>query len=39
MIDDLRSYIQALDEQGELHRVGAEVDWNLEVCHISKVNE
>ncbi len=39
MIDDLRSYIHALDEQGELLRVKAKVDWNLEACHISKVNE
>jgi 4-hydroxy-3-polyprenylbenzoate decarboxylase len=39
MIDDLRSYIDALDKEGELHRVQAEVDWNLELCHISKVNE
>ncbi len=39
MINDLRDYIMALDEHGELHRVTAEVDWNLEACHVSKVNE
>ena len=39
MINDLRDYIKALDEHGELHRVTAEVDWNLEICHVSKVNE
>lgn len=39
MIDDLRSYIRALDEAGELHRVKTEVDWNYELCHVSKVNE
>ena len=39
MIDDLRSFIDALDKEGELHRVKAEVDWNLELCHVSKVNE
>jgi len=39
MIDDLRSYIAALEEAGELHRVKAEVDWNLELCHVSKINE
>lgn len=39
MINDLRDYIKALDEHGELHRVTTEVDWNLEVCHVSKVNE
>ena len=39
MIDDLRSYIKALDDEGELHRVKAEVDWKYELCHVSKVNE
>ncbi|TRZ55507.1 MAG: UbiD family decarboxylase, partial [Rhodocyclaceae bacterium] len=38
-IDDIRSYIAALDANGELHRVKAEVDWKFELCHISKVNE
>jgi len=39
MIDDLRSYIAACEEHGVLHRVKTEVDWNLELCHVSKVNE
>jgi len=39
MIDDLRSFISALEENGELHRIDAEVDWNFEACHVSKVNE
>lgn len=39
MIDDLRSYITACEKAGELHRIKAEVDWNLELCHVSKVNE
>ncbi|MCC7411766.1 MAG: phenylphosphate carboxylase subunit beta [Gammaproteobacteria bacterium] len=39
VIDDLRSYIAALERHGELHRVTTEVDWNLELCHVSKVNE
>jgi phenylphosphate carboxylase beta subunit len=38
-IDDLRSYIAALDERNLLHRVKAEVDWKYELCHVSKVNE
>ena len=38
-IDDLRSYIAALETRGQLHRVRAEVDWKYELCHISKVNE
>ena len=39
MIDDLRSYIEALDAAGELHRINTEVDWKYELCHVSKVNE
>jgi 4-hydroxy-3-polyprenylbenzoate decarboxylase len=39
MIDDLRSYIKALEDEGELHRVKTEVDWKYELCHVSKVNE
>ncbi len=39
LIDDLRSYIAALEANGELQRVKAEVDWKFELCHISKVNE
>ena len=39
MIDDLRSYIKALDAAGELHRITTEVDWKYELCHLSKVNE
>ena len=38
-IDDLRSYIAALEAHGQLHRVKAEVDWKYELCHVSKVNE
>ena len=38
-IDDLRSYIAALEAQGQLHRVKTEVDWKFELCHVSKVNE
>lgn len=39
MINCLQSYISALEEAGELHRVSAEVDSKFELCHISKVNE
>src|SRR5690606_11429754 len=39
LIDDLRSYIAALEANGQLHRVKAEVDWKYELCHVSKVNE
>ncbi|MEW6665041.1 MAG: phenylphosphate carboxylase subunit beta [Thermodesulfobacteriota bacterium] len=36
---DLRSFIRRLEEEGELHRVKAEVDWDLELSHIAKINE
>ena len=36
---DLRDYIQTCEAEGELKRVKAQVDWNLEVSHIAKVNE
>jgi len=38
-IDDIRSYIAALEANGVLKRVKAEVDWKYELCHVSKVNE
>jgi 4-hydroxy-3-polyprenylbenzoate decarboxylase len=38
-INDIRTYIAALEANGLLHRVKAEVDWKFELCHISKVNE
>lgn len=36
---DLRDFIKRCDEAGELKRVTAEVDWNLELSHVSKVTE
>ena len=36
---DLRDFIKACEENGELHRITAEVDWNLEISHIVKRNE
>ncbi len=33
---DLREYIDKLEEEGELRRIGAEVDWNLEIGAISR---
>ena len=38
-INDIRTYIDALDTHGLLHRVKAEVDSKYELAHISKVNE
>ncbi len=36
---DLREFIARCEEIGELKRIKAEVDWNLEISHISKLNE
>ena len=36
---DLREFIEKLWVEGELHRIKAEVDWNLELAHIAKLNE
>jgi UbiD family decarboxylase len=36
---DLRDWIQKCEELGELKRIKAEVDWDLELSHIAKLNE
>ncbi len=36
---DMRDFIAACEEKELLHRVKAEVDWNLELSHIAKLNE
>ncbi len=36
---DLREFVAKLEEEGELKRIKAEVDWNLELCTIAKLNE
>jgi phenyl-phosphate phosphatase/carboxylase subunit beta len=36
---DLRDYIARCEQEGELQRIKAEVDWNLELSHIAKLNE
>jgi phenylphosphate carboxylase beta subunit len=36
---DLRQWIQSAEEIGELKRIKAEVDWDLELSHIAKLNE
>lgn len=36
---DLRQWIQRCEELGELRRIKAEVDWDLELSHIAKLNE
>ncbi len=39
MIRDMRDFVTRCEEEGVLHRVTAEVDWNLELSHIAKLNE
>ena len=36
---DLREFINQLEKEGELQRIKAEVDWNLELSHVSKLND
>jgi phenylphosphate carboxylase beta subunit len=36
---DLRSFIPLCEKEGELKRIKAEVDWNIEMSHIAKLNE
>jgi phenylphosphate carboxylase beta subunit len=36
---DLRDFIKICEEEGQLHRIKAEVDWDLELSHIAKLNE
>lgn len=36
---DLRDFIATCEKEGELHRIKAEVDWDLELSHICKVAE
>ena len=36
---DLRDFIALCEQQGDLKRVTAEVDWNLEMSHIAKLVE
>jgi len=35
----IREFIAKIEEEGELRRVRAEVDWYLELGHIAKINE
>ena len=36
---DLREFINQLEKEGELQRIKAEVDWDLELSHISKLSD
>ncbi|HUW65954.1 MAG TPA: phenylphosphate carboxylase subunit beta [Spirochaetia bacterium] len=35
----MREWIDKCEQEGELKRISAEVDWNLELAHIAKLNE
>jgi 4-hydroxy-3-polyprenylbenzoate decarboxylase len=35
----MRDFIREAEEAGMLHRIKAEVDWDLELSHIAKMNE
>ena len=35
----MREWIAAVEKEGELKRITAEVDWNLELSHIAKFIE
>lgn len=39
MIRDMRDFIAECEKQGELKKINAEVDWNLELSHVCKFNE
>lgn len=36
---NLREFIEKCEQEGELKRIKVEVDWNLELSHIAKINE
>jgi len=36
---DMRGWIAACEKEGEVHRIKAEVDWNLEMSHVARLNE
>jgi phenylphosphate carboxylase beta subunit len=36
---DLREFIKKCEEEGELKRIKVEVDWDLELSHVAKLNE
>jgi 4-hydroxy-3-polyprenylbenzoate decarboxylase len=35
----MRDFIERAEAEGMLHRITKEVDWNLELSHIAKINE
>ena len=39
MINDLRDFVKECEIREELKRINAEVDWDLELSHVCKLNE
>lgn len=39
MVNDMRDFVAECEAQGQLRRISAEVDWDLELSHICKINE
>lgn len=39
MVNDLRDFVNECEKKGELKRIKAEVDWDLELSHVCKLNE
>ncbi|RLB39056.1 MAG: phenylphosphate carboxylase subunit beta, partial [Deltaproteobacteria bacterium] len=35
----MRDFIEQAEKEGMLKRINAEVDWDLELSHIAKLNE
>lgn len=38
-IDDLRTFVAALEERGQLHRIGAPIERDLELAHVAVLGE
>ena len=34
----MRDFIEVCEKDEQIHRIKAEVDWNLELSHIAKLN-
>ncbi len=39
LMKSMRDFITQAEEEGQLHRIKAEVHWDLELSHIAKLNE
>lgn len=37
--NDLREFLDRLEAEGQLQRITRQVDWNLELAHVAKLNE